>query len=300
MQEEARLLMEETGCEQGEAELALELAGNDLEKAIKTIRDLLRHISAIKGKFLFPAKNLYGLALVVINTKTREILRLRTVVSYNPALYENSLAMDWYAFEKQVFSYRLDGGSLPDFTQDIEQKLRNYLLAQRDVLVQCEPQSISSLFKDFFSPESVDITFVIEELNLTQFRQLPSAVPPESTPAPVRNKDQATVGLQVTLVEDKSGKEACRLAEGEVVLSQITDARDIAHYLAHLIGGMRESSMVPLPAVIKKVSVNGDEAEIQVYYAPGIVGIAHVKNDTKVKILEARSTPWWKKIIPWK
>jgi hypothetical protein len=299
MQETARLLMEETGCEQGEAELALELAGNDLEKAIKTIRSLLRHISALKGKFSFPQKNLYGLVLVVINTKTREILRLRSVVSYNPALYENSLAMDWYAFEKQVFSYRLDQGSLPDFTQDIEEKLKSYLLAQQDVLVQCEPQSIAALFKDFFSPETVDITFVIEELNLTQFRQLPNAGNDPVAPVAVRNNDQGTVRLQVTLVEDKGGKEASRLADGEVVLSQITDARDIAHYLAHLIGGMREGSMIPLPAVIRKIAVNTEESEIQVYYAPGIVGIAHVKNETKVRILETKNQPWWKKIIPW-
>ena len=80
MQENIRLLMEETGCEVGEAELALELAENDLEKAIKTIGSLLRHIYAVKGKMIFREKNLYGLLLAVINTKTQGILRMSAVV----------------------------------------------------------------------------------------------------------------------------------------------------------------------------------------------------------------------------
>jgi hypothetical protein len=299
MQEQARLLMEETGCEQGEAELALELAGNDLEKAIKTIGSLLRHISAIKGKLFFPQKNLYGLVLVVVNTKTQEILRLRTVLSYNPALFENSPAMDWYAFEKAIFSFRLDGGSLPDDTQEFEHKLRPYLLAQRDVLVQRDPPTMTALLRDFFAPETADVSLVAEELNLTQFRQLPNDGSQPSKKVAANENDPGTVWLQVSLVEDKGGPEASRLQEGDMVLSQITDTRDIAHYLAHLIGGVREGAMIPLPAVVKKVAVNTEESEIQLHYAPGIVGIAHVGNDVRIQILETKTQPWWKKIFPW-
>lgn len=291
--------MEETGCEQGEAELALELAGNDLEKAIKTIGSLLRYITALKGKFNFPAKNLYGLLLIIINTKTREILRLSTVVSYNPAIFENSAEMDWYGFEKLIFSYRLDEGSLPDFTQGIEQKLQSYLLAQNDVLVRCDTGEISRMLGDFFTPDKVNITLIAEELNLAQFRQLPDSGPESSPKVITYDSEPGTVWLQVEVLEDKSGKEAERLAEGDVVLSQITDSRDIAHYLAHLIGGVREDGMIPMPAVVRKVAVNSEESEVQLFYAPGIVGVARVKNDLRVKILETRSQPWWKKIIPW-
>ncbi|MHB9155881.1 MAG: UBA domain-containing protein [Endomicrobiales bacterium] len=300
MQEKVRLLMEETGCEQGEAELALELAGNDLEKAIKTIGNLLRHITVLKGKFSFPSRNLYGLLLIVINTKTQEILRLSTVVSYNPALFENSPEMDWYTFEKLVFTYRLDGGSLPDFTQDIEQKLQSYLLAQKDVLVKCNTSDISVLLRDFFSPDTVTITLIAEELNLAQFRQLPDTHSPESEKVITNDSEPGTVWLQVEVVEDKSGTEVHRLIEGDVVLSQITDTRDIAHYLAHLIGGRKEGDMVPLPAVVRKISAQAEESEVQLYYAPGIVGIASVKNDLKIKVLETRTQPWWKKIMLWK
>jgi hypothetical protein len=291
--------MEETGCEQGEAELALELAGNDLEKAIRTIGSLLRHIYALKGKFCFPARNLYGLILLVINAKTRQILRYRMVISYNPALYENTPDMDWYALEKLIYSYRLDEGSLPDLTQNSEEKLHAHLLAHADALAKCDPDEMGRLVSAFFAPENVSITFGAEELNLSQFRQMPADENHPNSRSPVREGEQGVVWLNVGLVEEKDGKEACKLVEGEVVLSEINDERDIAHYLAHLIGGRRDGSMIPLPAVVRKVSMNDGESEIQVYYAPGIVGIARVKNDQQVKVLENRTQPWWKKIIPW-
>jgi hypothetical protein len=36
-----------------------------------------------------------------------------------------------------------------------------------------------------------------------------------------------------------------------------------------------------------------------VHYAPGIIGIARVKKDAKIRLLESKAQPWWKKIIPW-
>jgi hypothetical protein len=299
MLETVRLLMEETGCEQGEAELALELAGNDLEKAIKTIGSLLRHIFALKGKLYFFDKNLYGLLLIVINTKTQEILRLHTVVTYNPALYENSSEMDWYALEKLIFSYRLDGGSLPDFTQELEQKLKLYLDERKEILVKCDPGKISALLSDFFLPDKVTVSLLAEELNLAQFRSLPSSETAPHTKAENNGGESGTVWLEVDILEDKSGKDVDKLVEGDMVLSQITDSRDIAHYLSHLIGGRREGGMVPLPAVVRKIEVFDGESEVQVHYAPGIIGIARVKNDIKIRLLESKAQPWWKKIIPW-
>lgn len=298
MQEKVRLLMEETNCEQGEAELALELAENDLEKAIRTIESLLRHIHALKGKFYFPTKNLYGLLLIIVNAKTQQVLRLSTVVSYNPALYENAMEMDWYALEKLIFSYRLDEGSLPDFTQQVEQKLQSYLIAQKDTLIQCQPETITRLLGDFFHPDTVEIDLKGEELNLAQFRQLPASETPAVKVA-AQDKEAGTVWLEVSVIEDKNGTEVQRLEEGDVVLTQITDTRDIAHYLAHLIGGRKEETLVPLPAIVKKVAASDGGLEIQLQYAPAIAGVARVAQDTSVKVLETRTQPWWKKIIPW-
>ncbi|MCX5782042.1 MAG: hypothetical protein NT145_04985 [Elusimicrobia bacterium] len=300
MQENVRLLMEETNCEQGEAELALELAENDLEKAIKTIGSILKQIFAIKGKFFLPSKNLYGLFLIVLNTKSQSVLRLHIVVSYNPALYENSAAMDWYALEKLIFYYRLDEGSLPDFTQDIEQKLKGFISNNKEIFAQYNTQNITALLTNFFAPDSVEISLVAEELNLAQFRQLPKSETETSKIIIDHEKDPSLVHLAVEVMEDINGKEISKLSEGDVVLTLISDTRDIAHYLAHLIGGRREGIMIPLPAVIKKISpVSLDLFEIQVYYSPGIIGETVLGKGSQVKLIETKTLPWWKKIIPW-
>jgi hypothetical protein len=299
MNENIRLLMEETGCDQGEAELALELSNHDLHIAIKTIGSLLRHITAVKGKFYLPKKNLYGLILLVLNTKTSQTLRLRTVVSYNPAIYENSPTMDWYAFEKQIFSYRLDEGSLPDYTQNIEQKLETFFNEKKEVLVKGDTESISGLIVDFIAPEEIVLELNVEELNLDQFRKLPDGGLDNNEKVVLYDKEVGTVCLQIDLIEDVLGREVDKIKEGETVLSVITDPRDIAHYLAHLIGNIQDGKMLPLPAVVRKVSANGGESEVHVGYAPGIIGIAKVKNDMKVRILEEKAQSWWKKIISW-
>ncbi|MCX5778676.1 MAG: hypothetical protein NTU66_05615 [Elusimicrobia bacterium] len=299
MHDSVRLLMEETDCEQGEAELALELAGNDLEQAIKTIGSLLRHIYALKGKFSFPQKNLYGLLLVVINTKTQEIYRLRSVVSYNPALYENPPSMDWFTLEKRIFTYRLDQGSLPDFTQEFEERLRSCLIGNKDIFHQFNIDTVSNLFTHFFESEGGTVSLAAEELNLTQFRQLPSDMNAIDNKATVLETDVGIVFLTVTLEDEESGREVSRLAQGDVIIARITDTRDIAHYLAHLVGAKKGGEMIPLPASIKKISIAGDMAEVQVYFAPNIIGVAHLKTDMRVKTVDPHPQSWWKKMIPW-
>ena len=299
MQENIRLLMEETGCEVGEAELALELADNDLEKAIKTIGSLLRHIYAVKGKMVFREKNLYGLLIVVINTKTQGLLRMSAVVSYNPSVYETPETADWYTFEKQVFSSRLDTASIPDFTQEIEQQLREYLAANNSLLSSTDPEQLRKIFVDFFNGRGADITLSLEELNLSQFRHLsePGELPNERSAGPAHQAGK--VWLKAGVMADDNGKPVSELLEGEIILSLITDDRDIAFYLGHLIGGRHGDEAVPLPAMVHKVTAHGDETEIQLYYAPGVLGVATVSQGLNVKVIEMKTKPWWKKIMPW-
>jgi len=299
MHEKVRLLMEETSCEQGEAELALELSDQDLEKAILTIESLLRHIFALKVKFYLPEKNYYGLMLVVVNTKTETIPRLRTVVSYNPAIYENSTEMDWYVLEKLIYSYRLDAGSLYDFTQDLEQKMQIALSSKIKLIIGAEPAVISEHVNECFMPEKAVSTVMVEELSLAQYRRLPDGREVSISKTDVPDTEPGRVILDVGLIEDKNGKQASRLSEGEAVMTTITDTRDIAHYLAHLIGSRKDEYNTPLPAMIKKITAKKNEYEVQVYYSPGIIGVAKVSNDFRVKLSDEKNLPWWKKIILW-
>jgi hypothetical protein len=119
--------MEETGCDQGEAELALEMCGYVVEEAVKAIPRLHKNIVVFKGKIVQPEQNLFGLLLVIINAKSRAVLRTRAVLSYNPAVCAVSLEKDWFEFEKHLYGCRLWEGSLPTESLEIEQAVAGAL-----------------------------------------------------------------------------------------------------------------------------------------------------------------------------
>ena len=129
MQDKIELLMEETGCDRGEAELALEMCGYEVEEAVRQIPRLLRDICALKGKFVIPEANQHGLALVVLNLKTRKVLRARAVLSYDPAVCSVGLDEEWFAFEKHLYGCRLWDGSMPAESLEVEQTLTAHFRA---------------------------------------------------------------------------------------------------------------------------------------------------------------------------
>jgi hypothetical protein len=298
MKDNILLLMEETGCEQGEAELALILSDNDLEKAITKIGILLKFITAFKIKLIFPQDNIYGLMHIAVNMKTAEILRFSMVASHNPSVYENSASMDWFSFEKAVYSCRLDTGAMEDYTQNIEEKLKEHISKELKLRPLISSEEISKIIKLFFAPITVNTEIVSEELTLTQFKKLPD-YDKNKNETSFTGYDLGFVRLDVEILEDLNGKPAGRLSEGDTVLSMITDERDIAHYLAHLIGGRKDGNMIPLPAMVKKITAKNDDFEIYLHYAPSITGVAKIKSETLLKVLESKNRPWWRKIMPW-
>ncbi|MCL2145066.1 MAG: hypothetical protein FWH43_06220 [Endomicrobia bacterium] len=292
------LLMEETGCDQGEAELALILSDNDLEKAITKIGILLKFITAFKIKLIFPQDNVYGLMQIAVNMKNAEILRFSMVASHNPAVYENSASMDWFSFEKAIFSYRLDTGAMEDYTQNIEEKLKEHISKELKRLSLISSEEISNIIKLFFTPTNAETEIVSEELTLTQFKKLPDYDKRQNETS-FTGYDLGFVRLDAEILEDSNGKSAGKLSEGDIVLSMINDERDIAHYLAHLIGGRKGGNMIPLPAMVKKIASKNDDFEIHLHYAPSITGVAKIKNNKLLKVLETKNQPWWRKIMPW-
>ncbi len=298
MKEDIKLLMEETGCEQKEAELALSISDNDLEKAIQKIGILLKFINAFKIKILFPAENIYGLMHIAVNMKTAEVLRFSMVFSHNPAVYEISSDQDWFSFEKAIFSARLDAGAMESYTQSIEENFKFYTQQAVKEISEISEEEIHTIIKTFFYPVIAETSVVKEELSLTQFKKLPGYSDTHIETS-FTGYDLGFVKLDVEILEDSNGKPAKKISEGDTVLSLITDERDIAHYLAHLIGGRKDGSMIPLPAMVKRITSKNDDFEIHLHYAPSITGLAKIKSEALLKVLETKSQPWWKKIMPW-
>ncbi|AKL98343.1 hypothetical protein [Endomicrobium proavitum] len=296
--EAVKLLMEETGCERREAELALSLTNNNIEQAIATIGFLLKFITVFKIKLMMPKENIYALALIALNMKTVETLRFCAVFSLNPAIYEVSTSKDWFSFEKAVFSARLSDGAMESYTQGIEENLKLYIQQTARAVAQIAHEEIKTIIQSFFEPTKTIVEVVSEELNLTQFKKLPDYALKKNEISPT-GYDVGFIKLDTELLEDLQGKPANAIQEGDTVLSLITDERDIAHYIANLIGARKGDTIIPLAAVVKKVTSKNDDYEIHLHYAPSITGYAKINKDSKIKVLDTSENPWWKKIVPW-
>jgi hypothetical protein len=296
--DQLRLLIEETGCEQDEAEIALSLSDNNIEKAIYMIGLLLKFITIFKIKLIFPKENIYALIHIAVNMKTHDILRFSMIFSHNPAIYEISATIDWFSFEKAIFSARLDAGAMENYTQKIEGNLKLYTQQSVKETNVISKEKISTIIKTFFHPVIIEMQIINEELNLAQFKKLPDYNAKQNEIS-FSGYNLGFLKLDVKIFEDSNGKPAEKITESDTVLSLIIDKRDIAHYLAHLTGGRKNGIMIPLPAMVKKIYSENNGFEIYLHYAPSITGFAKIKSGTKLKVLETKNHPCWKKIIPW-
>ncbi|MBI4054541.1 MAG: hypothetical protein HY402_00250 [Elusimicrobia bacterium] len=310
-EDKAALLMEETGCERGEADLALELAGYDLEQASRKITQLLKNIVVLKVKFRQEEPPRYGLLIVFLNLKKNRTVRLKTVVSYNPLVHESQLDMEWFDFEKHLYGWRLKQGALQDLSQRLEHQWLRYLdFRAAELIRRLKPVQESELHaffveasSGFFPPAGLRFQFCVQELYLGQFQSMrgevrPGNVPTDREPPADWNRPESLV-LRVALEGDSQGGIPCQaLSPGDMVSVQIIDGRDIAQYLARLLGGRNAEGLVPFSAPVERVFLRGEEVDVQVRLSPALTGESLLPPDLKIKVLEHKEPEaWWKRFF---
>lgn len=309
LQDKIHLLMEETGCDQGQAELAMTSAGYDLEKAIRTIGTLLRNIVVVRGKFLIPDKNLYGLLILIADVKRRGLFRGRSVVSYNPAIFETPLSLDWYDFERRLYTFRLWEGTLQQVTQDLERSLVDRLEKTESDGFFDDLRSggdsrmserLKAVLESLFAGQRISLETSLQELNLDQFKRLPTA---EGTPVQSSGSDLLNdlgqggiVSLRVDLEGNPEGVLASEVRVGDSVYAVITDERDIAQYLSKLLGGRQGDGLKSLPVPVEECRSEDEVISFQVRLSSGILGLAQMKSTDRVRVQKLDSPSWWKKL----
>lgn len=304
MDEKIKLLMEETMCDQGEAELALELSKYDLEVAIRTIRNLLRNIEVIKGKFIINNENLYGIFIIIVNKRSENIIRIRTVVSYNPVIYEINLNLDWDYIERMIYSYRLQEGSVLFYGQNVEKYFNNQIIENEKLffsIIKTSDTNKENKIREIllnqssgnnqsFTSDNAEIQIAVEELNLAQYQQ---EIPFNKITKTEQEYD-TKVELEVKLYEDETGRKIKDLRKGDVVLAQIVDTREIAKYLLKLLG-IKENQY--LPVSIESIEIKDKEAFLEVFISFGISGKYRVPANKSLKVEEKSESSWWKKLL---
>lgn len=312
MQDKIALLMEETGCDRGEAELALEMCGFQVEEAIKTIARLLKNILVLKGRFVHPDHDQFGLFLLVINLKNSGLLRSRAVLSFNPAVFAGPLEKDWFEFEKQLFGFRLLEGSRPTESLEIEQSLAAHFGsrspaaleklakgAQADLL-----EEVAGLLRPLFSAPVLKLQLTREILDVGQFHALRAEPERAGRRKSARPRGDEQLVLKVVLERDGQGMPASELQAGDGVGATIVDTRDIAQYLGKLFGGHSDAGPMPVLAPVEALESTPKGLLVRVRFSAGVCGDAVLEPEAKVRVI--RRTPaeaadeqksWWRRFF---
>lgn len=313
MKDKIELLMEEIGCDRGEAELALEMCGYDFEEAVRQIPRLLNDICALKAKFVLPEADQHGLVLTVLNLKTRKVLRSRAVMSYDPAVCSVGLDEEWFSFEKHLYGCRLWDGSLPSESLEVEQRLIAHFRAAppemfdglRAMSSADAAEALAAPLRAHFREPGLSLRLKKDILDLGQFQSLRKAPAPSARrdkPAPRTPPPEDLLVLKIALEEDPDGVAASELHAGDLVSAKIVDGRDIAQYLARLFGGLTAQGPVAIEAPVEAIESVDGGVLVRARFAVGVAGDGVVPPERRLRAARGAAHgrgdgSWWRRFF---
>jgi hypothetical protein len=318
MKSKLALLMEETGCDRAEAELALELCGYDVQAAVQAIPRIFQNILVVKGRLHSRREPYYGLWLVILNLQDRSLLRARAVVSFNPAVYACDLGLHWFDFESRLYACRLLEGTLQDVSQEAERRFSAFFASSEAAPFFSEKARVQGRGLDPLKAVLAgrlgepELEARAELLDMGQFQEVRPAMGDWAVENPAAGRDRTAarrtassrgageepLSLKVSLFEDSLGFEAASLRAGDWVYAVIDDGRDIARYLSKLLGAQaREGSAIPVPVEAVE-PLEGGCLHVRVRFSSGLCGDAALPPRSRVRARRrVERAPWWKRIF---
>lgn len=102
--------------------------------------------------------------------------------------------------------------------------------------------------------------------------------------------EKITVVLRISLIPDRQkGVLIGDLKKGTRVLVKIVDSRDIAQYLATLLGGKQGSEIVSFPAPVEEIKVDElGKYTVITRFGPGVLGKTICEENVKIKLAKKR------------
>lgn len=311
MRDKAALLMDETGCDRGEAELALQLCGYDLQAAVQAVPRLFQNIGILKGRFCARSESLYGLWLAILNLREKRLLRARAVISYNPAVYATELDQHWFDFEARLYACRLWAGSLQPLSQEVEAVLAELFDSKEargfygeEPVEESEFHELERLLARRLGG-AVDLQVRQDVLDMGQFQEVrPRGEADGGGPSKPERRSRSAgqnagpLILQIAVEADPEGIPAGELSSGDHIPVSISDTRDIGRYLAKLLGAKGPDGAAPLLAPVEAIEQGENEVLVRVRFSAGVCGDVSLPPDLKVRVSrKPGGQPWWKKIF---
>ena len=294
MTEEAGILIGELGCSPRAAERVLRLCEGNLNRAYKWLASKHRNIVILKIKFAARSTYTCGLMFMAVNVELKKILRYAVSISRSPYVYSEDLNEPWHEFENRIYTQRLSEEIIHEKTIAAAQALRSFFQEQDSlyfygVFAGVNPvligESLRSLLRKLLN-EDIFFEFSKERISIFDFRRVQGDA--GGTPSRLASGD-ATIELKVELLRGKKkfffrrAPAIEKVSPGALVFVRITDEREIAGYLARLIG-ISDSEPIPVELLGKKKTEK--DFSVSVRLGGMIRGFCRVPFKTPVEIFK--------------
>lgn len=298
-------LVQETGCDRTLAGLLLKFTAGDLEGAKRILKAVPKDIFVFKIKFVTQITNYYGALLICYDSKERRIRRPAVVVTGEKDIGKVDIKSYWRDFENQLYEYarvrKVDAIKIEQIKRRLAEKefiekLEKIVSVSRAI----NREAINALFLDelytIFADTNIALKIDIEQIDvfelnrgienveeLSESEEKTEEVRSEDR-QPFKRREYSLVVLRIEpVLSPVSGRPIKELEFGDEIQVRITDERDIADYLAELLGGKVDSMRVPIHTKIIEVKpLEGGNVGVLTQFGPGILGMFKIQEDAKV------------------
>ena len=302
-------LVASTGCDRFLAGMLLKFTSWDLDGARRIIEAVPKDIFALKIKFITQITGFFGALFLSYDDKKREIKRYIAVITDDKEIGRIDIEKRWTEFEEELYAHartkKIDGLKVDQLKkrmvgEEFISKLANVLKvgrpAKKDLLNNILVDELYNIFTD----TNIAVKFNIEmtdafELNkgkdvskigdITGEDLNPEGIDTEiERPEQRERVDQSLIVLSVDpVLSPVSGTSIQDLEFGDEIQVRISDEREIADYLAELLGAKVDSIRVPIfTKIIEVKELETGNLGVFTQFGPGILGMFKVPEDVKI------------------
>ncbi|MFC1566797.1 hypothetical protein ACFL4A_03035 [bacterium] len=304
-----RTIMENIGCSQNQAKIALMACNNDLSKAVNSFIYLVNNIYVIKGKMI-DTKTCGCLFNIAVDIKERKIVRVNTVLTRRYDLVNINVKDSWYLFDKALINIKQN--------EDIENS--NNIELNNLVWNLAQPDKMKRLCSHIKNRRNIDFNLQMRKylknsefanvmkINITFEKVLlkEEIFCNENLQAQL-NQDRRDKGINqkhiemdvklTEIGESKNKIKAKYLKANDTVMADVIDKRDVAKYITKLLGGLKKDKHVPLYAIVNNIEMSGEYLVVKLRFSPGITGTTKLKTNEKVILMNKKKNILGRKIF---
>jgi hypothetical protein len=260
-------------------------------------------------KFITQITGFFGALFMSYDEKKRMIKRFIAVITDDKEIGKIDVEKGWLEFEDELYDHartkKIDGLKVDQLKKrmtgdEFISKLANGLKVGRPVKKDLLNSILVDELYNIFTDTNIAVKFDVEMTDAFQLNKGKGIVQagrveedglnPEEGDAEIENQDQQEKMEQSLIVlsvdpvlSPVSGTNIQDLEFGDEIQVRISDEREIADYLAELLGAKVDSIRVPIfTKIIEVKELETGDLGVFTQFGPGILGMFKVPEDVKI------------------